>query len=553
MPVITFKYQDLKDLGIDMDKDELIDTLPMMASDIEDFDDEEIKVEFFPNRPDNLSVEGVARSFKGFIGQETGLPEYQIEESGESVKVDNDVAAIRPYIGFAKIEGVDFKGDKLKYVMDFQENLHWVIGRDRKKVAIGIHNADAVQAPYHYIATEPEQNAFIALEKDSPMTPKEILTEHDKGKDYAHLIENFDKYPLILDKDENVLSMPPIINGELTKISEDVGNIIVDVTGTDERAVNQTLNIICSSFAEVGGKIKSMDVIYDDKTITTPDLTPQIANVHVDIANELIGGTDLDANQIQELLKKARFDAEIINDNELKVYIPAYRTDILHEVDVVENIAIQYKINDIEAELPEVSTVAYPHKWFTTEKQIREVMVGLGFQEIMSLMLTSEEAHYENMLQEEKEHVEVLRPITIDRTMIRTSLINSLMEFLEDNKHEDLPQKIFEIGDVLYLDENQENKVVTSKKLAGLICHSQANFTEMKSTVTAILNNLGYSMELSDSENPSFIPGRVADIKGVAENGEIKGFFGEISPEVITNFTLDYPVIGFEIEFLAKN
>lgn len=553
MPVITFKYQDLKDLGIDMDKDELIDTLPMMASDIEDFDDEEIKVEFFPNRPDNLSVEGVARSFKGFIGQETGLPEYQIEESGESVKVDNDVAAIRPYIGFAKIEGVDFKGDKLKYVMDFQENLHWVIGRDRKKVAIGIHNADAVQAPYHYIATEPEENPFIALEKDSPMTPKEILTEHDKGKDYAHLIEDFDKYPLILDKDENVLSMPPIINGELTKISEDVENIIVDVTGTDERAVNQTLNIICSSFAEVGGKIKSMDVIYDDKTITTPDLTPQIAYVHVDTANELIGGTNLDANQIQELLKKARFDAEIINDNELKVYIPAYRTDILHEVDVVENIAIQYKINDIEAELPEVSTVAYPHKWFTTEKQIREVMVGLGFQEIMSLMLTSEEAHYENMLQEEKEHVEVLRPITIDRTMIRTSLINSLMEFLEDNKHEDLPQKIFEIGDVLYLDENQENKVVTSKKLAGLICHSQANFTEMKSTVTAILNNLGYSMELSDSENPSFIPGRVADINGVAENGEIKGFFGEISPEVITNFTLDYPVIGFEIEFLAKN
>lgn len=553
MPVITFKYQDLKDLGIEMDKDELIDTLPMMASDIEDFNDEEIKVEFFPNRPDNLSVEGVARSFKGFIGQETGLPEYEIEESGESVKVDSDVEAIRPYIGFAKIEGVDFSGDKLKYAMDFQENLHWVIGRDRKKVAIGIHNADAVNAPYHYIATDPNENAFIALEKDAPMTPEDILTEHEKGKDYAHLISDFDKYPLILDKDENVLSMPPIINGELTKISEDVKNIIVDVTGTDERAVNQTLNIICSSFAEVGGKIKSMEVIYDDRTITTPDLTPQTINVHVDVANELIGGTELNAEEIKKLLEKARFNAEIIDDNELKVYVPAYRIDILHEVDVVENIAIQYEINRIEAELPDVSTVAYPHKWFTSEKLIREVMVGLGFQEIMSLMLTSEEAHYENMLQEEKEHVEVLRPITIDRTMIRTSLINSLMEFLEDNKHEDLPQKIFEIGDVLYLDENQENKVVTAKKLACLICHSQANFTEMKSTAIAILNNLGYEMELSDSNNPSFIPGRVADIKGTSENGEVKGFFGEISPEVITNFTLDYPVIGFEIEFLAKN
>ncbi|MDO5849058.1 MAG: phenylalanine--tRNA ligase subunit beta [Methanobrevibacter sp.] len=550
MPVITFKYQDLKDLGIDMEQDELIDTLPMMASDIEDFDDEEIKVEFFPNRPDNLSVEGVARSFKGFIGQETGLPEYPVEESGESVKVDDEITKIRPYIAFAKIEGVDFTGDKLKYVMDFQENLHWVIGRDRKKVAIGIHNADVVEAPYNYIATEKDENAFIALEKDEPMTPEEILTQHEKGVAYAHLIEDFDKYPLILDKDNNVLSMPPIINGELTKINEDVKNIIVDVTGTDERAVNQTLNIICSSFAEVGGKIKSMDIVYDDRTVTTPDLTPQVGEVHVDLANELIGGTDLDAEEIKELLSKARFDSEIIDDNTLKVYIPSYRVDILHEVDIVENIAIQYRIKKINAELPAVSTVAYPNKWFTSEKLMREVMVGLGFQEVMSLMLTSEEAHYEKMLQEEEDHVQVARPITIDRTMIRTSLINSLMEFLEDNKHEDLPQKIFEIGDVLYLDDSTENKTRTSKKLAGLICHSTANFTEIKSVVTAVLENLGYSMELSDSDNPSFIPGRVADVYGRSKNSDVQGFFGEISPEVITNFTLDYPVIGFEIEFV---
>ena len=550
MPVITFKYQDLKDLGIDMEKDELIDTLPMMSSDIEDFDDEEIKVEFFPNRPDNLSVEGVARSFKGFIGQEIGFPDYKVEESGEYVTVDKDVAAIRPLIGFAKIDNVDFTGDKLKYCMDFQENLHWVIGRDRKKVAIGIHNADVVEGPFKYIATPKDANAFVPLEKDTEMTPDEILTEHDKGKDYAHLIEDFDKYPLILDKDDNVLSMPPIINGELTKLKEDTHNIIVDVTGTDERAVNQALNIICSSFAEVGGQIKSMEVRYEDKTIKTPDLTPQEMNVHVDTANELIGGTDLTAQDIHDLLLKARFDAEIIDDNEVKAIIPAYRVDILHEVDIVENIAVQYHINDVVAELPDINTVAYENNWFKAESTIREVMIGLGFQEVMSLMLTSEEAHYKNMNQEEKPHVQVARPITIDRTMIRTSLINSLMEFLEDNKHEDLPQKIFEIGDVLYLDESTENKTVASKKLAGVICHSSANFTEIKSVVTSVLANLGYSMEISDSENKTFIPGRVADVSGAAEKGSIKVFFGEVSPEVITNFTLEYPVIAFEIEFL---
>lgn len=550
MPVITFKYQDLKDLGIDMEKDELIDTLPMMSSDIEDFDDEEIKVEFFPNRPDNLSVEGVARSFKGFIGQEIGFPDYKVEESGEYVTVDKDVAAIRPFIGFAKIDNVDFTGDKLKYCMDFQENLHWVIGRDRKKVAIGIHNADVVEGPFKYIATPKDANAFVPLEKDTEMTPNEILTEHDKGKDYAHLIEDFDKYPLILDKDDNVLSMPPIINGELTKLKEETHNIIVDVTGTDERAVNQALNIICSSFAEVGGQIKSMEVRYEDKTIKTPDLTPQEMNVHVDTANELIGGTDLTAQDIHDLLLKARFDAEIIDDNEVKAIIPAYRVDILHEVDIVENIAVQYHINDVVAELPDINTVAYENNWFKAESTIREVMIGLGFQEVMSLMLTSEEAHYKNMNQEEKPHVQVARPITIDRTMIRTSLINSLMEFLEDNKHEDLPQKIFEIGDVLYLDESTENKTVASKKLAGVICHSSANFTEIKSVVTSVLANLGYSMEISDSENKTFIRGRVTDVAGMAEKGSVKGFFGEVSPEVITNFTLEYPVIAFEIEFL---
>ena len=552
MPVITFKYQDLKDLGIDMEKDELIDTLPMMSSDIEDYDDEEIKVEFFPNRPDNLSVEGVARSFKGFIGQEIGFPEYELEDSEEYVEVDEDVAKIRPFIGFAKIDNVDFTGDKLKYIMDFQENLHWVIGRDRKKVAIGIHNADVVNAPFKYIATPKDANAFVPLEKDFEMTPDEILTQHDKGVDYAHLIQDFDKYPLILDKDDNVLSMPPIINGELTKIKEDTKNIIVDVTGTDERAVNQALNIICCSFAEVGGQIKTMEVRYSDKTIKTPDLTPQEMNVHVDTANSLIGGTKLTAEDIKELLFKARFDAEINNDNEVKAIIPAYRVDILHEVDVVENIAVQYHINSVEAKLPEINTVAYENNWFKAENTIREVMIGLGFQEVMSLMLTNEEAHYEKMNQPEENHVQVARPITIDRTMIRTSLINSLMEFLEDNKHEDLPQKIFEIGDVLYLDESKENKTRSSKKLAALICHSTANFTEIKSVMTSVLSNLGYTMEITDSENKTFIEGRVADVTGESQKGIIKGFFGEVSPEVITNFTLDYPVIAFEIEFINK-
>jgi len=550
MPVITFKYQDLKELGINIENNELIDILPMLGSDIEDFDDETIKVEFFPNRPDQLSVEGVSRSLKGFISQEIGLPKYEITSSGEKVFVDKEIENIRPYIAFALIKDIKFNEEKLKQIMDFQENLHWVIGRDRKKVAIGIHNLDVINGDYKYIASSPDENSFVPLDHLNKMTPAEILAEHKKGSKYAKLISGFDKYPLIIDKNDNILSMPPIINGELTKLTENTENILVDVTGTDEKAVNQTLNIICSSFGEVGGKIESLDIVYEDKTITTPDLSPKTRKVRVDLCNELIGGIKLNAQDVAKLLLKARMDSEIINQNEVQVKIPSYRIDILHEVDIVENVAIQYCINKIEAKLPNVSTIAYENNWFKSEKTIREVMIGLGFQEVMSLMLTSEENHYEKMKQIEDNHVQVSKPITIDRTMIRKSLINSLMEFLEDNKHEDLPQKIFEIGDTLYIDESKETNVKTIKKLAGAICHSTANFTEIKSTVASVLANLGYEMNISSSDNPSFIHGRVANLKGNSKNGNISGFFGEISPEIITNFELEYPVIAFEIEFL---
>lgn len=549
MPVITFEYDDLKEFGIDIEKEKLINIIPMMGSDIEDHNETEIKVEFFPNRPDNLSVPGVARTLKGFIEQETGLPEYPIEKSDEKVYVTQEVEEIRPYIAFAKIEGIKFDDNKIKQIMDFQENLHWVIGRDRKKVAIGVHNADVVQAPYHYIATKPKENPFIPLEETQEFTPQEILKEHDKGKDYAHLIENFDKYPLIKDKDDKILSMPPIINGELTKLRNDTTNLIVDVTGTDEKAVRQSLNILCSSFAEAGGKIKSMEIIYEDKTITTPDLTPKTMNVSVKKANQLIG-INIDATEAKRLLEKARMGAEIIDEDTIKVQIPAYRIDILHEYDLVENIAIEYCIRNIPAELPEMSTVAYEHNWFKSDKTIRELMIGLGYQEIMSLMLTNEESHYEKMNQKETDHVEVARPITIDGTMIRESLLNTLLEFLENNKHQDLPQKIFEIGDILYTDDSETLKVRPGKKLAALSCHSTANFTEAKSLINTVLDNLGYTYDIVNSDNSSFLAGRVANVEGESENSKIKGVFGEISPKVISSFELEYPVVGFEIEFL---
>lgn len=547
MPVINFTYQNLNELlGTSIDKKELIDLLPMIGSDIEDYDDENLKVEFFPNRPDHYSVEGIARTLKGFIGTEMGIPHYDLTPSGTSITVDPGLANIRPYTSCALVEGINLDDDKLVQIMEFQEDLHWVLGRDRKKVAIGIHNLDVLTPPFYYKAADPLTTSFVALDTDEKMNLQEILENHKKGRAYAHIIDKFDKYPLLIDSEDNVLSMPPIINGELTKLTADTKNVFVDVTGTDKKAVDHTLNIITTSFAESGAKIKTMDVIYPYETRTLPDLTPKKKVLRVENAQRMIG-IDSSRDEIIGMLCRVRLDAEALNEDEIEVSIPPYRIDVLHEVDIIENVAIGYDFRKIRARLPDVATVASedPHKAF--ENRVREIMIGYGFYEVMSLMLTSEEQHYQKMNLPEDQRVVVAQPISQDRTMIRKSLLNGLMEFLEDNTHEELPQKIFEVGEVVYLDESAETRTRGVSKLAALVTHSTANFTEIKSLTASLISNLGLQMTVKPLDHPSFIKGRCAEV--VTKGDKVKGFFGEVSPLVISNFNLEYPVVGFELEF----
>ncbi|AUB58976.1 MULTISPECIES: phenylalanine--tRNA ligase subunit beta [Methanobacterium] len=552
MPVIKFTYTDLEELlEMEIDKDELIDLLPMIGSDIEEYDDEGVKVEFFPNRPDYLSVEGVARALKGFLKIEEGIPKYPLEPSGTSITIDPGLKNIRPYTACCLVLNVEFDDDKLPQIMDFQEDLHWVIGRDRKKVAIGIHNLDVIKGPFRYFAADPDEVSFVPLESDEEMTLREILTQHKKGQAYAHLIDQYDRYPLIMDSEDKILSMPPIINGELTKLTSDTRNLFVDVTGTDQQAVERTLNIIATSFAESGATIQTMENIYPDETFIRPDLTPKERTLSLKNAVKLIG-IPLTLDMVVESLRKVRFDAEVADEDTVLVKIPPYRADILHEVDIIENVAIGYCFRKIEPELPQVATVAREDPYLEFDQNVREIMNGLSFTEVMSLMLTNEENHFQKMKLQETERVEVAQPISQDRTMIRQSLLNGLLEFLEDNKHEELPQRIFEVGETVFLDGENETRTKGSKKMAAMITHSQANFTEIKSTSDAFINNLGLEMVIDDLDHPSFIRGRCALLKGVKkETGEIcvEGFFGEMNPEVIRNFELEYPVVAMEVEF----
>lgn len=559
MPVINFTYEELfEQLGEELPKDELINILPMISSDVESYDDVEVKAEFFPNRPDYYSVEGIVRSLKGYLELEKGIPEYDVKKTDTTITVDSELENIRPYVACCMIKNVKIDDNQLRNIMEFQEHLHWVIGRDRKKVAIGIHDLDKVEGPFYYKAGNPNETSFIPLESRENLTLNEILENHEKGEKYAKLLKEFDKYPLIVDGNGNIMSMPPIINSELTKLTTKTTNLFIDVTGTDINAVTNALNIIAANLSENGATIETIEVNYpyhDNKTY--PDFEPKIIDVHTKTAQEYIG-IDLTADKIVETLEKTRFNATKINEETVRVTVPRYRIDILHEVDIIENIALGYGFNELPAQLPDFATVANPDSKRQFDQILEQVMIGLSFTEIKSLMLTSETQHYTKLRKEvEEDRVTVAQPITQDRTMIRKSLINSLLEFLEDNKHEELPQKIFEIGDVAYINENAETKMVTIKKLAAAQISSVANFTTIKSIVESFVANMGFEMELEDHDDSAFIKGRCAKFttKPLNKNTPFtfKGYFGEIHPEVLTNFELEYPVIAFEVEFSEVN
>ncbi|MEA1925126.1 MAG: phenylalanine--tRNA ligase subunit beta [Candidatus Altiarchaeota archaeon] len=262
MPTIELDYDDLRSLLVKQySAKDLWDKIPMLGVDLESIDQDKIVVEVFPNRPDLLSVEGFARALNGFLGDETGLTEYELTESGVTLNIDNSVDKVRPVISAAVIRNLTLNEKRLISLMNLQEKLHVTHGRHRKKVAIGVHDMREIEGPYTYKAVKPDGIKFKPLGMAEELTPKEILTKHPTGQEYAWILNGLSRYPIIVDKNNDILSFPPIINGELTRIRNSTTDVFIDVTGLDELAVNQALNIIVTSIADRGGDIQTVELV----------------------------------------------------------------------------------------------------------------------------------------------------------------------------------------------------------------------------------------------------------------------------------------------------
>ena len=381
--------------------------------------------------------------------------------------------------------------------------------------------------------------SFVPLDFDREMTVEEILIDHPKGKKFAFILEGKDRYPMIVDADGDAISFPPIINAEKTRVTEKTTDLFIDVTGFDEY-VDKALNILATMLADRGGIVESVEIVYPDKTFVSPDLSPRKMHVSKDEIYGLLG-FKLSDEEIKIALERMRFGVEEIDEKKVVVLIPPYRADIMHEWDVIEDIAIGYRYDRIEPEYPKTMGIGLSHRWNDLRDVVKEIMIGLGFLEVITFTLTNERVQYEYLGRKAepwKDYVPLMHPLTEEHTIIRTDLLPKLLEVLSVNKHHPMPQRIFEIGDVVV---GLKNRL----RLACCSTHSKANFAEIRSVVQAVMRELNVDWEVEESDDSAFIEGRRAN---VIVDGKIVGVFGEIHPEVLEKFDIPNPVVAFELD-----
>jgi phenylalanyl-tRNA synthetase beta chain len=510
-----------------------------------------------------LSTEGIAREIRSHYTKETGVPKYRVKNSGVSLIVDKSVEKIRPCIAAAILKKVKVTEEFLVQMIQLQEKVCLTFGRKRKEAAIGLYDWSKLKAPMHYKAFKPKDLKFIPLDYKVEMDLEEILIEHPKGKEYALLLKGFEKYPVVIDDAGVVASMPPIINSQVTgKVDETTKELLVEVTGQKQETVNTALNVMVSALAERGFEVYSVKIKYPSKTIVTPNFKPKKIFVKMDSIKKL-SGLEFTEKQVIGLLEKAHYNAKKKKGFFACEY-PAYRQDVLHEVDAIEDIIISASYNKIKPLPVELPCIGSESRQARIIDAAREVCIGLGLQEVLGFAITSIEKQEKKMLLFKKEFVQIANPVSSNFEVFRQSILPELLGFFGKNKNCEYPQKIFEIGKCFEIDEKLETKTREPIKLCIAISGKEAEFTAIKSMLDYACNNLNLEYELKESSLPFletgkqgqvFIGGKKglseADFPRLSKANEMsisKGFVGEVNKKVLQNFGLEMPTACLEIE-----
>lgn len=545
--IVECRIDDLLSLiGKKLTIDKLEDTLFLIKAEVEKVEENIIEIEVNPDRQDMLSTEGIARAIRSFLQLETGLKKYPVKKSGKEVIVKAGLSKIRPFICCSIVKGIPADDELVKEYMHLQDALTSTHGRNRNKASIGLYVYDEIEFPVIYGPQDPEKIKFVPLGYEREMNGPTIMKEHEKGVEFGAIIQDYKKWPLLYDSKGQILSLPPIINSNtLGRMTVETKNLFIEVTGTHLLTVQQALNIITASLAERGGKIESVSVVYPDESRDeTPDFKPQQMNLSHDEINNLIG-IDLTGTEIVQALERMGYGAKSTKTRQVQVLIPKYRMDILHPVDIIEDIAIGHGFDNIEPSLPMTMTMGRVSPVTRLKNKVRDLMVGLGYQEVMNYIMSSPDLLNDQMCRDEP-LVTTGNPKSRKFSVLRNSLLPVLLEFTVHNQHADYPQKIFEVGDIIIPNEERETSVDQIPSVSGLVTDVKVNITKLLSELGFLLRNLGLEgkFQFESVANSDFIQGRSARIK---VNDQVRGFFGEVSPEILTNFGIGYPVVAFEL------
>jgi phenylalanyl-tRNA synthetase beta chain len=537
MPVIALSYSRLQKLIGKVSKKQISDSLPFLGLDIESEDKNLVRVEYSPNRPDYSTDIGIALGLQGLLGIKTGALKLKIKKSNEySINVKSGVSKIRPYVTGIVAKNGKINEEILEQLIQMQEDLHMGIGRKRKKSSIGIHDLDKISFPLTYTTTN--RNAkFIPLKSTKESSVSHILENTDVGRDYGYILGNSAQVPMIIDSNGDTVSFPPIINAAITTITTKTKNLFVEVTGINKEDAEDMLSVVVTILQTAGFTLESVKI--SGAKNSSPKLEPKKISVNPTLINQMLG-VNLSTSKIISSLKKSRLDASIKGKN-IICTIPAYRFDIFGPMDLVEETALGYGIQNLEPTLSPSQTLGQINPISIQLKSLSQIMIGLGYLEALNSSLSSKRVLYEMTNRNATKIISVLDSKSQEHTILRDSILPGLLENLSRNIHESYPQKLFETG-TIFLEDNPINEKTS---FAAVSAHPDANFTEIKSILQAALQT-GFSLEIKTktSTHETFEKGRTASI---LVNGKTIGVMGEINSKSIENYKIRVPVVGFEI------
>jgi phenylalanyl-tRNA synthetase beta chain len=536
--------------------DELEAIFPAAKAELDGVEEGILKVELNDtNRPDLWSTAGLARQLKSIKGASAPLYDFfstedeVFETEGREVHVDRRLKDIRPYVAAFAISGKPVDDSTLKDMIQTQEKLCWNFGRKRRSIAMGVYRSDLFSYPVQYVATDPEKTSFTPLQMDQELSLSRIVKEHPKGQEYGHIVEEFDLFPLLTDKDGKVLSFPPVINSsEIGAVQVGDSSLFIELTGTVLKDVLLAASIVACDLSDAGYSILPVKVVYPYETefgteIVCPYYYQEPVSADLGYVRKLLG-EQLSDKQCVDALDNMGIHA-VVDEQKLFITVPEYRNDFLHPVDVVEDVMIGHGLERFNPVMPSDYTVGRLTEAEHFSRRVKDIMVGMGFQEMMYNYLGSKKDFIDRMQVDGREYIHIANPMTENYEYVRASVLPSLLNSESVSGNAVYPHHIFEVGKTAFLDDHDDSGTVTRNTLGFLSADSEMGFNEIRSTLAALMYYLNRDFTLKEVEDPRFIPGRCGEVH---VSGIRVGIFGETHPGVLEQWGIQMPTVLCEID-----